>query len=59
MRNMIQNILTGVFIILLIITSVFLYTGNEVGLTVTVILTLIVMFVIFIIDDDTTHYIGG
>lgn len=56
---MIQNILTGVFILLLIITSVFLYDGNEVGLTVTAILTLIDVLVILIIDDDNTHYIGG
>ena len=55
---MIQNILTVVFILLLIITSVFLYDDNEVGLTVTAALTLIDVFVILIIDDDTTHYIG-
>ena len=58
MRSMIQNILTVVFILLLIITSVFLYDDNEVGLTVTAALTLIDVFVILIIDDDTTHYIG-
>ena len=55
---MIQNILTVVFILLLIITSAFLYDDNEVGLTVTAALTLIDVFVILIIDDDTTHYIG-
>lgn len=59
MRSMIQNILTGVYILLLIITSVFLYDGNEVGLTVTAALTLIDVLVILIIDDDNTHYIGG
>ena len=58
MRSTIQNILTGVFILLLIITSVFLYDDNEVGLAVTAALTLIDVVVILIIDDDTTHYIG-
>lgn len=58
MRNMIQIILTGVFIILVMITAVFLYDNNEVGMTVTAALTLIDVFVILIIDDDNTHYIG-
>ena len=59
MRSMLQNILTGVSILLLIITFVFLYDGNEVGLSVTAALTLIDVLVISIIDDDNTHYIGG
>lgn len=57
--NTLQNILTVVFIVLVIAASVFLYFSNEIGVTVTAVLTIIDLFIIFMIDDDTTHYIGG